>query len=146
MSAPVALAREVAFSLRLTGPTCQHTEPFPPRARFPSLRSGNALSASPSPRTAVDQRARTPRSPAKSPAHAPQLPFEHRPHPHSLPCLISRKLTLSRAMLSPLTLAGVPRPRCRSFSPPEVAPSRPEHHSEVSNLFLCSVSLNSALP
>jgi hypothetical protein len=68
----------------------------------------------------VDQQhARTPRSPATSPTHAPQLFFEHRPHPHSLPCPISCRLALSRALPSLLDLAGDPRPPCRSPSPLE---------------------------
>jgi hypothetical protein len=76
-----------------------------------------------------------------SPAHAPQLPFEHRPHLHSLPCLTSRKLTLSRALLSSLALAGVPRPPCWLSSPSEAAPSHPELCPEVRNLFPCLFSL-----
>jgi hypothetical protein len=76
-----------------------------------------------------------------SPAHAPQLSFEHRPHLHSLPCLTSRKLTLSRALLSPLALAGVPRPPCWLSSPSEAAPSHPELCPEVRNLFPCLFSL-----
>jgi hypothetical protein len=76
-----------------------------------------------------------------SPAHAPQLRFEHRPHPHSLPCLTSCKLTLSRALLSPLALAGVPRPPCWLSSPSEAAPSHPELCPEVRNPFPCLFSL-----
>jgi hypothetical protein len=44
----------------------------------PSTRS-LPLAAPWSPQTTVDHRARTPKTPATSPAHAPQLPFEHRP-------------------------------------------------------------------
>jgi hypothetical protein len=98
LSAPVAFARAPTFSLCPMGPTRQRAEPFPPRTCFLSLCHGAALSAPPSPRTAVDQRARTPRTPAMLPAHAPQLPFEYRPHPLSLPCLISHKHTLSLAL------------------------------------------------
>jgi hypothetical protein len=145
LSAPVALAREPAFSLCLAGTTYHHTEPFPPRARLPSLRRGTTLSVLPSPRTIMDQRALTLRSPATSPAHAPQLPFGHRPHPHSLPCLISSKLIVSHALLSPLALAGVPWPRRRPSSPLEVAPSHLDYRPKVRNLFSCSVALNSAL-
>eukprot|EP00267_Zea_mays_P054476 XP_020407715.1 vegetative cell wall protein gp1-like [Zea mays] len=84
----------------------------------------------------MDQHARTPRSPAMSPAHAPQLPFEHRPHPFSLPSLISSKLTISRALLLPLILAGVPRPSCRPSSPSEAARSHTELRPEPTFLFL----------
>jgi hypothetical protein len=76
-----------------------------------------------------------------SPAHAPQLPFEHRPHPHSLPCLTTHKLTHSRTLLSPLALAGVPCPLCQLSSPLEAAPSHPELRPEVRNMFPCLVSL-----
>jgi hypothetical protein len=98
------------FCLCLAGPLSQHTEPFPPRARSLSLRRGTALSAPPSPHPAMDQhartRARTLRSLATSPAHTPQLLFEHRPHPHSLPRSISRKLALcQRRSTSPETRA-----------------------------------------
>jgi hypothetical protein len=82
--------------------------------------------------------------PRRLPMH-PQLPFEPRPHPHSLPCPISRKLTLSRALLSPLGFAGVPRPPCRPSNPPEAAPSRPELCPKVRHQFPCSVSPDSAL-
>jgi hypothetical protein len=141
LSAPVALACVPSFSLCLAGPTRQHTEPFPPRVCFPSLRRGASLSVLPSPRTVVDQRARMPRTPATSTAHAPQLPYEHRPHPLSLPCLISRKLTLSRALPSPLALAGDPRPSCLPSSPPEAVPSHPELRPEVRNPVSCSIFL-----
>jgi hypothetical protein len=45
-------------------------------------------------------------------AHVPQLPFELRPHSHSLPHPILRKLALSRALPSLLDLTGDPRPPC----------------------------------
>jgi hypothetical protein len=117
-----------------------------PRARSLSLHCGTSVLTPPSPWTTMDQRARMPRTLAMSPAHAPQLPFEHRPHPLSLPCLISRKLTLSRALPSPLVLAGVPCPSCRPSGPSEVAPSLPEHRPEVRNTLPCSVSFNFASP
>jgi hypothetical protein len=150
LSAPVALARVPFFCLCLVGPLHQHTEPFPPRARSLSLRRGTALSAPPSPCPAVDQHAhthtRTPRSPATSPAHAPQLLFEHHPHPHSLPHSILRKLALSRAQPTPLDLAGDPRSACRSSSLPKAMPSHPELRPEVRRLFSCLVSLIHASP
>jgi hypothetical protein len=74
--------------------------------------------------------------PRRPPTH-PQLLFEHRPHPHSLPCPISHSLTLSRALPSPLDLAGDPR---RSPSSPEATPSDPELHLEVRHPFPCSIS------
>jgi hypothetical protein len=117
-------------------------------SRFPhvpalslSLRRGTLLSAPPSSCPAMDQHARTharsPGSPTTSPAHTHQLPFEHRPHPHSLPCPISHSLTLSRALPTPLGLAGDPRPSCRSPSLLDAAPSDPELRSEVRHPFPC---------
>jgi hypothetical protein len=54
------------------------------------------------------------RTHAKNPDHVAcphtQLRFEHRPHPLSLLCFISRKLTLSRALPSSLALAGCNTP------------------------------------
>jgi hypothetical protein len=140
LSAPVAFARAPVFSLCLAGPTRQRAEPFPLRAYFLSLRCGASLSAPPSLRATVDQRARMQRT-ATSPAHAPQLPFKHHPHPLSLPCLISRQLTPSRALPSTLVLSGGPHLSCWPSSPPEAAPSHPELHPEMRNLFLCLVFL-----
>jgi hypothetical protein len=120
---------------------CQRSESFPPRICSLSLHHGTSLSALSFPRTAVDQRTRTPRTLATSPAHAPQLPFEYRPHPLSLPYLISRKLTLSRAL--PLPLTEVSCPLCRPSSQSEVAPSLLERRPEVRSLLPCSVSFNS---
>jgi hypothetical protein len=140
LSELVAFARAPMFSLCLADPTCQHAEPFPPHARFPSLHRGASLSAPPSPRTVVYQCAHTPRTMATLPAHAPQLPLEHRSHPFSLSCLISRKLTLSRALPPPLALARDPRSPCRPSSTPEAAPSLPERRPDVRNSLSCSVS------
>jgi hypothetical protein len=96
------------------------------------------------PAPAVDQRARTrahsPGSSATSPAHAPQLIFEHRPCKHSLLRPISHSLALSRALPLPLSLAGNPRPPCRSSSLPEATPSDPELRPKVRHLFRCSIS------
>jgi hypothetical protein len=132
------------FPLCLVGPPRQRTEPFPSHARSLSLRCGTPLSALPSLRPVVDQhtrtRARAPRSPATSPAHTPQLLFEHRLHPHSLPRPISHSLALSRALPSLLHLAGDPRPPCWSPSSPEATPSDPKLRSEVRHPFSCSVS------
>jgi hypothetical protein len=146
VSTPVALACTPPFRLCLMGPSCQRDELFPPARPLPLVAPGGAaLSALPSPRTVVDQRARTSRSLTTSPAHAPQRPFEHGLHPHSLPCLILRKLTLSHTLLSPLDFAEVPWLCCRSSSSQEAAPSHPELCPEVRHLFSCSVSPNSAL-
>jgi hypothetical protein len=130
LSAPIALAH-APFCLCLAGPLRQHTERFPPRARSPSLRRGTALSAPPSPRPAVDQhvrtRARTKRSPATSPAHAPQLLFEHRPHPHSLPRFISPKLALSLALCPRRSTSPETRRKpAESHAKPPRAPPRGE--------------------
>jgi hypothetical protein len=82
-----------------------------PRAPAPSLYNVGPLC-----------QLRLPREPPWTTAHARREPqprrlathpsslFEHRPHLLSLPYLISRKLTLSRALLSSLALARVPRP------------------------------------
>jgi hypothetical protein len=141
LSAPIALAR-APFSLSASWAHPVSTmNCFAVRPLSPSLRRGTALSALPSPRTAVDQHTHTSTSSATSPAHAPQLPFEHRPHPHSLPCPISRKLTLSRALLSPLGFAGVPRSSCRPSNPLGAAPSYPELRPEVRRSFSCLVFL-----
>jgi hypothetical protein len=146
LSAPAAFAYAPPFPLCIVGPPRQRNESFPRAPHSLSLHCGTFLSALPSPRTVMDQRARTPRTPATSPAHAPQLPLEHRPHSLSLPCLISRKPTLSRALPSPLMLARVPRPPYRPSSLSEAAPSLPERHPEVRNSLPCSVSFNSASP
>jgi hypothetical protein len=126
LSELVAFARAPMFSLCLADPTCQHAEPFPPHARFPSLHRGASLSAPPSPRTVVYQCAHTPRTMATLPAHAPQLPLEHRSHPFSLSCLISRKLTLSRALPPPLALAMPAVLHARSCAKPPRTSSRRE--------------------
>jgi hypothetical protein len=128
--------------LYLVGPPHQHAEPFPSRVRSLSLHRGSPLSALPSLRPAVDQH-----------AHARRDPRPHRPHPHSLPHPILRKLALSRALPSPLDLAGDPRPLCQSPSSPEATPSDPELRPMMRHPFPCSVSpimlcrrLISALP
>jgi hypothetical protein len=65
-------------------------------------------------------RARTLRSLATSPTHAPQLLFEHRPRPHSLPRPISHSLTLSCS-------AHAARPRRRSAPAMPVVQSAGSH-------------------
>jgi hypothetical protein len=71
MSASVAFARAPAFSLYPASPPRQRNESFPPCACPLSLCRGASLSAPPSPRIVVDQRARMPRIPATSHAPAP---------------------------------------------------------------------------
>jgi hypothetical protein len=58
-------------SLFLVGPPCQRNEPFLKRVCSLSLHRETPMSDPPSPRTAVDKRARMPRTPATSPAHTP---------------------------------------------------------------------------
>jgi hypothetical protein len=57
------------------------------------------------------------------------------------PCLISH----TPALPLPLALAGDPRPRCRSCSLAEAAPSHPELCLDVRNSLLCLVYHNCAL-
>jgi hypothetical protein len=92
-----------------------------------------ATAADPRPRVRRGDRPRT------------QLSFEPRPHPLSLTCLISHKLTLSHGLPSPLALAEDLRSLCRSSNPLEVAPSHPELCLEVRNSLPCPVYLNFAL-
>jgi hypothetical protein len=101
LSAPVAFHPRAPRPLCLTGPI-RHTPSRCPRAPALSLAASWDPSVSFAlPAPAVDQRARTrarmPRSLVTSLAHAPQLLFEHRPRPHSLPCPISHSLALSRS-------------------------------------------------
>jgi hypothetical protein len=124
VSVPSRFPRTPALSRCAVGPPCQLCLPCEP-----SWTSAHAR--------------RDPR-PCRLPMH-PQLPFELLPHAHSLPYLISRKLTLSHALLSSLGLAEVLRPPCWSSNPPEAAPSDPELRPEVRHSFPCSVSPNSAL-
>jgi hypothetical protein len=128
--------RTPALSRCTAGPTCQ--------LRLPRAQPWTGT------------RALTPRSPATSLAHTPQVApghvarprrvpcllfflLEPRLHPHSLPCPISHSPALSRALPMPLDLAGDPRPSCRSYSPSEAAPDHPELHPEVRHPFPCSV-------
>jgi hypothetical protein len=124
------------------GPLCHAPSRCPARPFSLSLRRGPPLSASPSPRP--------PWTSERALAHVvgilghvalptPQLLFEPRPCPHSLPRLISCSLALARALLTPPDLAGDPRPPPRPSSSPETAPSHPELHLEVGHLCPCSV-------
>jgi hypothetical protein len=149
LSAPVALAR-VPFPVSasrarfISTPSCSLRAPAPSRcAMGPPYQL--CLPCAP-PWTSARALAHARQDPRPRRPHAPYLLFEHRPHPHSLPRSILRKLALSRALPTPLDLAGDPRPPCRSSSPPETVPSHPELHPEVRRLFPCLVSLIHASP
>jgi hypothetical protein len=124
----------------VSAPSCYHRTPA---LSLSLVASWDRPASFAFPAPDVDQhahtRARTPRSPATSPAHAPQLLFEHRPHPHSLSHPSSHNLAISRALHTSLNLAGDPRPLCRSSSPPEAALGHPELRPEVRHPFPCSV-------
>jgi hypothetical protein len=113
------------------------TRPFSLSASWASPVSSALLSP------AVDERART-RARRRIHGHValptPQLLFEPRPCPHSLPCLISRSPAHARALLTPPDLTGDPRPPPRPSSSSETAPSHPELRPEVRHLCPCSVS------
>jgi hypothetical protein len=155
------------FSLSLAccpvGPSCRRRFPRP-RAPLPSLPRGPALpdaeslprapilslfapwpplSAPPSPLlswTSERALAHVARILGHVALPTPQLLFEPRPRPHSLPRLNSHSPALSRALLTPSDLAGDPRPPPRPSSSPETAPSHPELCPEVRHLCSCSVS------
>jgi hypothetical protein len=109
-----------------------------------SLRHGTALSAPRSSRPlwtsarALTHVRRDPR-PHRSPTRPTS--FEHRPRPHSLPRPISRSVALTRALPTPLDLAGDPRPSCRSSSPPEATLGHPKLRPELRHPFPCLVFL-----
>jgi hypothetical protein len=141
-SAPVSFARALPLSLCLTGPDRQSSSRCPERPSFLSLRRGPALSASPSPRVAVDRRMRTRArqwvsQPRRPPTHL--APFiEPCQCPAHTPHLISHTLTpLSRSVLA----AGDPRPCPRPSSSSETAPSLPELRPEVRHPSSCPISL-----
>jgi hypothetical protein len=124
LSVLVVLARAPVFSFCLTGPTCQHTEPFHPRGRFPSLRHEASLSAPPSLRTAMDQHTHPPRTPATSPAHSPSSllrtactrslsPASFRTH------YVSRSTLVARARQRPTPVVPALQPTIRSAKPPQ---------------------------
>jgi hypothetical protein len=64
----------------------------------------------------------------------PQLPFEPRPHPLSLPCPISPTLNLSHAQSS-LPDRRRSAPTVPATRTPDAAPSLPKRRPEVRNLF-----------
>jgi hypothetical protein len=132
--------RAQALSLSC-GPDLLPLRAIPSAHSLPLAAPWGPLSDPPSMQTAMDQHARTPRTPATSPAHVPHLSFEHRPHLFSLPYLISHKLTLSHALPSLLTLVGEPRPSYQPSSPPKATSSHLELRPKVRNLFICLVYL-----
>jgi hypothetical protein len=135
-------ARAPLFPLCLAGPALQGAEPLP-HAPILSLCHGPPLSALPSPRPSwTSERAL---------AHfagilghvalpTPQLLFEPRPRPHSLPRLISSSPAPARALLTLPDLGGDPRLPPRPSSSLETAPSQSELRPEVRHLCPCSVS------
>jgi hypothetical protein len=118
--------------LCLTASPHQCAEPLPPRARSLSLRRGTALSALPSPRPVVDQnartRARTPRSSATWPAHAPSsflstvvpalAPLPHFVQAHPL----SRSALVAHACQRPAPAMPVTQPVGSHAKPPRASP------------------------
>jgi hypothetical protein len=139
LSAPVALAR-TTLSLSASRARLVSASSRFPRAPDPSRCAVGPPCQLRIPRDPPWTSSTHAEIPGTSPAQAPQLPFEHLLHPHSLPCPISRRPALSRALPSLLDLVGDPRPPCRSPSPPEAAPSDPELRPEVRHRFPCSVS------
>jgi hypothetical protein len=132
------------FPLYLVGPPRQLAEPFPPRAHFLSLRCRTppVSFAFPAPRRGpAHTHSRTHAEIAGHDARLrTQLLFQHRPHPHSLPCPISHCLALSRTLPLLLGLVGDPRLLCRSSSSPEAMPSDLELCPEVRHPFPCPIS------
>jgi hypothetical protein len=127
----------------LCEPALPDVEPLP-RALALSLAvswASPVSSAFPAPRRrpARAHSRTSPESSATSPAPRPQLFFEHRLRPHSLPRPISHNPALSRALPTPLSFAGDPRPPCRSSSSPEAMPSDPELRPKVRHLLPCLV-------
>jgi hypothetical protein len=139
----VAFHPRAPLPLCLVGLPSQCAEPLPPRALPLShcavgpLCQLRLLHAHLGPEHVHSRR--TLRTLATSPAHAPQLLFEHRPRPHSLPHPSLHNLALSRALPMPLNLARDPRPPCRSSSPPEDTLGHPELCPKVRHLFSCLV-------
>jgi hypothetical protein len=144
----VSRPRALLLSL-LCGPALPVVKPLPPRARPLSLRRGPALSALRSPCP--------PWTSARALVHVagnlghvvrPRVPalFEHRPHPHSLPRLISRSPALASALPTLFDLARDPRPPPRSSSSLEATPSDPELRLEVRTSIPALVFPYSRLP
>jgi hypothetical protein len=142
--APLSLAR-TPLSLCAAGSACQCNYTFTRPCSTLSFYAVGPLAPS-SPRTIADPRARTLRTPATLPAHIPQLPFEPRPHPLSLPYHISPTFALSRTQPPPPELAGGERPPCRPPGALDVVPSLPEHRPKVRNPFTCSSCPDFASP
>jgi hypothetical protein len=143
LSVPVSFTRVLPLSLS-RGPGSPTVEPLP-RAPLSSLSAPWACPVSSAPSAlAVDRRVRTcarrrisrPRRPPTRPA-----PFlEPYQCPAHTPRLISLSFTLSRALPMPPAAAGVPCPRSRPTSSPEIAPSLPELRPEVRHPSPCPIS------
>jgi hypothetical protein len=93
------------------------------------------------PAPAVDRRVRTRARHRISRPRRPAPFLEPRQCPALAPRLISHTLVLSRALPSPLDVAGDPRPRSRASSSPKTAPSLPELRPEVRHPSPCPISL-----
>jgi hypothetical protein len=137
------LARVPLSPLYLKGLVRQSLSRCPARPLSLSLRRGPPLSASPSPHlpwTSEHALAHVAGILSHVALPTPQLLFEPRPCPHSLPRLVSCSTALARALLMPPDLAGDPRPPPRPSSSPETTPSHPELCPKVRHLCPCSVS------
>jgi hypothetical protein len=132
-----------SLSLYLAGPDHQSLSCCPARPFLLSAPWACRVSSAPSV-LAVDRRVHTrarrrisrPRCPPTRPA-----PFlEPSQFPVHTPRLISLSFTLTRALPTPPTTAGDPRPRSRPSSSPETAPSLPELRPEVRHPSPCPIS------
>jgi hypothetical protein len=125
--------RALLLSL-LCKPALPVVEPLPPRDRPLSAPWACAVSST-FPVPAVDQRARALAHVVGNLDHVVRphvlALFEHYPHPHSLPRLISRSPTLASALPTSLDLAGDPRSPPQSSSSLEATTSDPELRPEV---------------
>jgi hypothetical protein len=144
LSAPVSFARSLPLSLS-RGPGSTAAEPLP-RTPLSSLSVPWTLPVSSAPSAlTMDRRVHTrarrqisrPRRPPTRPA-----PFlEPRQCPVHTPHLILCSFALSRALPTPSTAAGDPRPRSQPSSSPETAPSLTELRPEVKHPSPCPISL-----
>ncbi|PWZ37492.1 hypothetical protein Zm00014a_004443 [Zea mays] len=159
-----SLARALPRSLP-SGPTCRRRFSSParslslpvsrariasteqlPRVPLSPLSASWTLPVSSAPSAlAVDRRVRTrARHRISRPRRSPTRPapfLEPRQCPAHTPHLISRSFALSRALPTPPTAAEDPRPRSRSSSSRETAPSLPELRPEVRHPSPCPISL-----
>jgi hypothetical protein len=143
LSAATSPARAPLSSLCLTGPVRKSPSRCPTHPFSLSLHHGPSLSVPPSPRLSWTSECALTHV-ARILGHValprPQLLFEPRPRPHSLPRLISRRPALARALLTPPELVRDPRPPPRPSSSPETAPSHPKLRPKVRHPCSCLVS------